>query len=388
MFKIQTLNAISEVIHSELSADLYTVAKEEPIPDGILVRSANMHEMPLGENLLAIARAGAGVNNIPIDACSKAGIVVFNTPGANANAVAELVMAGMLLASRDIIGGIAWAQGLQGPDVAKLVEKGKSQFVGPELRGKTLGVIGLGAIGAIVANAAARGLGMKVIGFDPFISVDSAWSLSSQVHRAANQDEVLAQADYLTVHVPLNDQTRGFINAEFLAKLKPGAHLLNFSRAEIANLADVRQALADGQLARYVTDFPTEDMLGVPHAICIPHLGASTPESEENCARMAAAQLRDYLEWGSIHNSVNLPELPLSAPTAARVLVIHENIPNMLSTISACVSHEGINIDTMINKSRKALAVTVMEMAELPSEAAVNAIAALDGVIRVRTFQG
>ena len=388
MFKIQTLNAISEVIHSELSADLYTVAKEEPIPDGILVRSANMHEMPLGENLLAIARAGAGVNNIPIDACSKAGIVVFNTPGANANAVAELVMAGMLLASRDIIGGIAWAQGLQGPDVTKQVEKGKSQFVGPELRGKTLGVIGLGAIGAIVANAAARGLGMKVIGFDPFISVDSAWSLSSQVHRAANQDEVLAQADYLTVHVPLNDQTRGFINTEFLAKLKPGAHLLNFSRAEIANLADVRQALADGQLARYVTDFPTEDMLGVPHAICIPHLGASTPESEENCARMAAAQLRDYLEWGSIHNSVNLPELPLSAPTAARVLVIHENIPNMLSTISACVSHEGINIDTMINKSRKALAVTVMEMAELPSEAAVNAIAALDGVIRVRTFQG
>ncbi len=388
MFKIQTLNAISEVIHSELSADLYTVAKEEPIPDGILVRSANMHEMPLGENLLAIARAGAGVNNIPIDACSKAGIVVFNTPGANANAVAELVMAGMLLASRDIIGGIAWAQGLQGPDVTKQVEKGKSQFVGPELRGKTLGVIGLGAIGAIVANAAARGLGMKVIGFDPFISVDSAWSLSSQVHRAANQDEVLAQADYLTVHVPLNDQTRGFINAEFLAKLKPGAHLLNFSRAEIANLADVRQALAAGQLARYVTDFPTEDMLGVPHAICIPHLGASTPESEENCARMAAAQLRDYLEWGSIHNSVNLPELPLSAPSAARVLVIHENIPNMLSTISACVSHEGINIDTMINKSRKALAVTVMEMAELPSEAAVNAIAALDGVIRVRTFQG
>ena len=388
MFKIQTLNAISDIIHSELSADLYTVAKEEPTPDGILVRSANMHEMSLGDNLLAIARAGAGVNNIPIDACSKAGIVVFNTPGANANAVAELVMAGMLLASRNIIGGIEWAKELQGPDVSKQVEKGKSQFVGPELRGKTLGVIGLGAIGAIVANAAARGLGMKVIGFDPFISVDSAWSLSSQVQRAANQDEVLAQADYLTVHVPLNDQTRGFIQADFLAKMKPCARLLNFSRGELVDAAAVKQALANGQLACYVTDFPNEDVLSMEHVICIPHLGASTPESEENCARMAAAQLRDYLEWGSIHNSVNLPELPLSAPTAARILVIHENIPNMLSTISACVSREGINIDTMVNKSRKALAVTVMEMADLPSEAAVNAIAALDGVIRVRTFMG
>lgn len=388
MFKIQTLNAISDIIHSELSADLYTVAKEEPTPDGILVRSANMHEMSLGDNLLAIARAGAGVNNIPIDACSKAGIVVFNTPGANANAVAELVMAGMLLASRNIIGGIEWAKELQGPDVSKQVEKGKSQFVGPELRGKTLGVIGLGAIGAIVANAAARGLGMKVIGFDPFISVDSAWSLSSQVQRAANQDEVLAQADYLTVHIPLNDQTRGFIQEEFLAKMKPGARLLNFSRGELVDASALKQALADGRLACYVTDFPNEDVLGTEGVICIPHLGASTPESEENCARMAAAQLRDYLEWGSIHNSVNLPELPLSAPTAARILVIHENIPNMLSTISACVSREGINIDTMVNKSRKALAVTVMEMADLPSEAAVNAIAALDGVIRVRTFMG
>lgn len=390
MFKIQTLNAISDVIHNELSAGLYTVAKEEPIPDGILVRSANMHEMPLGDNLLAIARAGAGVNNIPIDACSKAGIVVFNTPGANANAVAELVMAGMLLASRNIIGGIAWAQSLQGQgaEVPKLVEKGKGQFVGPELRGKTLGVIGLGAIGAIVANAAARGLGMKVVGFDPFISVDSAWSLSSQVHRAANQDEVLAQADYLTVHIPLNDQTRGSIQRDFLAKMKPGARLLNFSRGELIDPTAVRQALASGQLACYVTDFPSEEMLGVEHAICIPHLGASTPESEENCARMAAAQLRDYLEWGSIHNSVNLPELPLGTPTAARILVIHENIPNMLSTIAACVSREGINIDTMVNKSRKALAVTMMEMADLPSESGIQAIAALDGVIRVRTFMG
>ena len=347
-----------------------------------------MHEMPLSENLLAIARAGAGVNNIPIDRCSRQGIVVFNTPGANANAVAELVMAGLLMGSRNIAGGIAWAAGLkgQGAEVPKLVEKGKGQFVGPELRGKTLGVIGLGAIGALVANVAGRGFGMKVIGYDPFISVENAWTLSSTVGRAANEDEVLAQADYVTYHIPLNDQTRGAINAAKLAKLKKGAHLLNFSRAELVNADDCKAALASGQLSSYVTDFPTEDMLGVDKVVCIPHLGASTPESEENCARMAAAQLRDYLEFGCIRNSVNLPQVPLTAPEAARVLVIHENIPNMLATISTCISQDGLNIDTMINKSRKEMAVTVMELPDLPSEDALAAIRALPGVIRVRTF--
>lgn len=388
MFKIQTLNAISDIIYTQLSADQYMVSKDEPTPQGILVRSAAMHDMELPERLLGIARAGAGVNNIPIDRCSKAGVVVFNTPGANANAVAELVIGGLLLGSRNIAGGMAWAQSLkgQGGEVPKLVEKGKSQFVGPELRGKTLGVIGLGAIGAIVANAADAGLGMHVIGHDPFISVESAWNLSRAVARAASVDEVLAKADYVTFHIPLNDKTRGSIDAAMIAKMKPGAVLLNFSRAELADGEAVRAALAEGRLGAYVTDFPTEDMLGVEKVVCIPHLGASTPESEENCALMAAAQLRDYLEWGSIHNSVNLPEVNLGVPEAARVLVIHENIPNMLATISACVSLEHINIDMMTNKSRKDMAVTVMDMGELPSEKALKAIAALPGVVRVRTF--
>jgi len=284
MYKIKALNKISDIIHTQLSADDYMVTTEEPVPDAILVRSANMHEMELPENLLAIARAGAGVNNIPIDACSKKGIVVFNTPGANANAVAELVMAGLLMGSRNIAGGIQWAAALkgQGADVPKLVEKGKAQFVGPELRGKTLGVIGLGAIGAIVANAASRGFGMNVIGHDPFISVDHAWSLSTRVHRAASMDEVIQKADYLTIHIPLNDKTRGIVDAAMIAKMKPGAHLLNFSRAELVNSAACLEALASGHLASYVVDFPTDEMLNVPNVVCIPHLGASTPESEEN----------------------------------------------------------------------------------------------------------
>lgn len=388
MFKIQTLNAISDIIYNELSADVYAIAKEEPTPDGILVRSAAMHDMELGENLQAIARAGAGVNNIPIDKCSKQGIVVFNTPGANANAVAELVMAGLLIGSRNVAPAIAWASGLkgQGADVPKLVEKGKGQFVGPELRGKTLGVIGLGAIGALVANKAARGLGMKVVGYDPFITVENAWSLSSGVSRAASEDEVLAQADYVTYHIPLNDKTRGSIDAAKIAKMKKGAYLLNFSRAELVNAADMKAALADGQLSGYVVDFPTDEMIGVDKVVCIPHLGASTPESEENCAQMAAAELRDYLEVGCIHNSVNLPEVQLAAPDAARVLVIHENIPNTVAPISACISKEGINIDTMVNKSKKDMAVTVFDLPDLPSEDALNAIKALPGIIRIRTF--
>ena len=388
MYKIQTLNAISDIIYTQLSADAYTVAKEEPVPDGILVRSAAMHDMEFGENLLGIARAGAGVNNIPIDKCSKQGICVFNTPGANANAVAELVLCGLLLGSRNVIGGVNWAQTLknEGDAVAKLVEKGKGQFVGPEVRGKTLGVIGLGAIGRLVANAASEGLGMRVVGHDPYISVDSAWALSRKVIHAANDAEVFAQADYLTIHVPLNDKTRGMINADVIAKMKPGAVLLNFSRNELANNADVLAALESGQLGGYVVDFPSADLLGVDKVVAIPHLGASTPESEENCASMAAAQLRDYLETGSIHNSVNLPEVPLGKPEGARILVIHENIPNTIATITACVSAEGVNITDLTNKSKKDMAVTVMDMADLPSENAIAAIKALPGVIRVRTF--
>ena len=385
MYKIQTLNAISDIIHTQLSADKYTVNKDEPVPDAILVRSAAMHDMEFNKELLAIGRAGAGVNNIPLDKCSKEGIVVFNTPGANANAVAELVICGLMLSGRNIAGGIEWAKTLKGKgdEVGKLVEKGKSQFVGPELRGKTLGVIGLGAIGAIVANAASRGLGMNVIGYDPFISVESAWSLSTTVHRAASADDVIAQADFITFHIPLNDKTRGTINAEMIAKMKDGAHILNFSRGELADADAVKEALASGKLSSYVTDFPSDTMIGVDKVVCIPHLGASTPESEENCARMAAAEIRDYLELGSIHNSVNYPEVQLGEPEAVRVLVLHENIPNMISNITAAASKEGINIENMINKSKKDMSVTVMEMAELPSAHALNTLAELPGIIRI-----
>ena len=388
MYKIQTLNAISDIIHTQLSADKYTVSKEEPMPDAILVRSAAMHEMEFGKELLAIGRAGAGVNNIPIDRCSKEGIVVFNTPGANANAVAELVIAGLMMSGRKIADGIDWVKTLKGKgdEVGKLVEKGKSQFVGAELRGKTLGVIGLGAIGSIVANAASRGLGMNVVGFDPFISIESAWSLSTTIHRAASEDEVIAQADFLTIHMPLNDKTRGSFNTEKFAKMKDGACLLNFARGELVNTADLLAALESGKLDRYVTDFPNDDLIGADKVVCIPHLGASTPESEENCARMAAAEIRDYLENGSIHNSVNYPEVQLGDPEAVRVLVLHENIPNMISNITAAAAKEGINIENMVNKSKKDMSVTVMEMAELPSKHALDTLAQLQGIIRIRTF--
>ena len=388
MYKIQTLNAISDIIHTQLSADKYTVSKEEPMPDAILVRSAAMHEMEFGKELLAIGRAGAGVNNIPIERCSKEGIVVFNTPGANANAVAELVIAGLMMSGRKIADGIDWVKSLKGKgdEVGKLVEKGKSQFVGAELRGKTLGVIGLGAIGSIVANAASRGLGMNVVGFDPFISVESAWSLSTTIHRAASEDEVIAQADFLTIHMPLNDKTRGSFNAEKFAKMKDGACLLNFARGELVNTADLLAALESGKLDRYVTDFPNDDLIGADKVVCIPHLGASTPESEENCARMAAAEIRDYLENGSIHNSVNYPELQLAEPEAVRVLVLHENIPNMISNITAAAAKEHINIENMVNKSKKDMSVTVMEMAELPSKHALDTLSELPGIIRIRTF--
>lgn len=388
MYKIQTLNAISDIIHTQLSADKYTVSKEEPMPDAILVRSAAMHEMEFGRELLAIGRAGAGVNNIPIDRCSKEGIVVFNTPGANANAVAELVIAGLMMSGRKIAEGIDWVKSLKGKgeEVGKLVEKGKSQFVGAELRGKTLGVIGLGAIGSIVANAASRGLGMNVVGFDPFISVESAWSLSTTIHRAASEDEVIAQADFLTIHMPLNDKTRGSFNAEKFARMKDGACLLNFARGELVNTADLLAELESGKLGRYVTDFPNDDLIGADKVVCIPHLGASTPESEENCARMAAAEIRDYLENGSIHNSVNYPELQLAEPEAVRVLVLHENIPNMISNITAAAAKEHINIENMVNKSKKDMSVTVMEMAELPSKHALDTLAELQGIIRIRTF--
>lgn len=389
MFKIQTLNEISDVIHQCLSAEKYLVAREEPVPDGILVRSAAMHDMAMKDNLLAIARAGAGTNNIPVEECNRRGIVVFNTPGANANAVAELVACALMLGSRNVTGGVEWVKTLKGKgeEVPKLVEKGKNQFVGPEVRGKTLGVVGLGAIGAIVANTAAQGFGMEVLGYDPFISVESAWSLSRSIKRCNNRDDILAESDYLTLHVPLTEKTTQLINAAAIAKMKDGVHLLNFSRGELVDTAAVKAALESGKVASYVTDFPTEELIGVRNAVLIPHLGASTPESEENCARMAACELRDYLEIGQIRNSVNFPEILLDGSDPNRLLVIHENVPSMVSAISAAIGARHINIDNMQNKSRKEIAVTVISLDDHPDEKLTGEIRSLPGVIRVRTFE-
>ena len=390
MYKIQTLNAISDIIHEHLSAENYLVAKEEPVPDGILVRSADMLSMELPDSLLAIARAGAGTNNIPIAECTKRGIAVFNTPGANANAVAELVICGLMLCSRNIAGGIEWVKTElkgKGEDVPKLVEKGKNQFVGPEVRGKTLGVVGLGAIGAIVANAASQGLGMNVVGYDPFISVESAWSLSRSIKRSNNMDDAYAQSDYITMHVPLTENTKHMINAAAIAKMKHGVHILNFSRGDLIDPKAMIEALESGKVAGYVTDFPCDEMIGVKNAILIPHLGASTPESEENCASMAAQELRNYLENGQIQNSVNLPDMMMGYTEGTRLQIIHDNVPNMVSSIAAAISARQINIDNMLNKSRKEVAVTVMELDSHPDDTVTEAIRALPGVIRVRMFR-
>lgn len=387
MFKIQTLNEISPIIHESLPADQYTISKEEPTPDAILVRSAKMHDLPLPDTLLAIARAGAGVNNIPLDKCTERGIAVFNTPGANANAVCELTVAALLLAGRDIAGGLAFAQGLAGQeDIEKKVEKGKNAFVGPELNGKKLAVIGLGAIGALVANAAANGLRMEVTGYDPFISVAHAWSLSRSIRQALSVEDAVKDADYVTLHMPLTDKTRGTVNEAFLKLLKPGARLLNLSRGELCDNDAVKAALAEGRLAKYVTDFPTAALLNVENVVAIPHLGASTPESEENCAAMAAREVRDYLERGIIHNSVNLPEVTLGAFEGSRVLLIHKNVPGLVSAISSLISGRGINIAGMLNKSRGDYAVTVMELSQAPDDTLLDSLKRLQNVIRVRTI--
>jgi len=385
MYKIQTLNAISPVIYNHLNQDAYTVVKEVADPDAVIVRSASMLEMEMPKSLVSIARAGAGYNNIPVDKCTDLGICIFNTPGANANAVKELVLAGLLLASRDVIGGIEWAKTLQpgATSVAKQVEKGKGQFVGPEIQGKTLAVMGLGAIGVLVANAA-KNLGMNVIGYDPFISVDNAWALSRSVQHAATMDAMLAQADYVTIHIPLSDKTRGMFDEQLLAKMKPGAALLNFSRAELCDSAAVLEALKTGKLRKYVIDFPTEEILNQPGVIAIPHLGASTPESEDNCADMAAKQTKEYLEVGSIKNSVNLPACDLEPAEKHRIAVIHKNIPNMLSQITTQLAQNNVNIEHMVNKSRKDIAYTVVDTHdELPANI-VETLESVEGIVRVR----
>ena len=389
MYKIQTLNAISEVIHQYLGADNYTIAADEPAPDGILVRSASMHDMELPEDLLAIARAGAGTNNIPIDKCTEKGIVVFNTPGANANAVAELVICGLMLGSRNVVGGIEWARTLdgKGDEVAKLTEKGKAQFVGPEVRGKTLGVVGLGAIGALVANGAI-GLGMNVIGYDPFISVDSAWSLSRSVKHCTSMDEIYAQADYITFHIPLLKDTRGSINAEAIAKMKDGVIILNFARDSLVDDEAMAEALKSGKVSRYVTDFPNAKTANMPGCIAIPHLGASTEESEDNCAKMAVQQMMDYLENGNIKNSVNFPNCDMGiCRTAGRITILHKNIPNSLSQFTAAISGEGINIAGLVNKSRGDYAYTMLDLDHPASDALMEHMKSLEGVLRVRRIR-
>lgn len=384
MFRIKTLNEISPVINKVFTAD-YAVGSEIDNEDAIIVRSAKMHDMPISDSLLAVARAGAGYNNIPVDKCSERGIVVFNTPGANANAVKELTIAGMLLAGRDIVGGIEWARTLkgEGDKVAALVEKGKNHFVGPELKGKKLAVIGLGAIGTMVANAG-HALEMDVYGYDPFLSVEHALMLSRAVHKAGDLDKLLAEADFVSLHLPLTDKTRGMLGADMLSKFKPGAVLLNFSRGELVDGAAVLEAVKAGRLRRYVTDFPSEDMLGAEGVIALPHLGASTPESEDNCAEMAAQELAGYLTRGAIINSVNYPACDPGYTDGARLCVLHANVPNMVGSVTALLAAQGINIANMVNKSRGALAYTVIDADGEIGANVVKAVAAVENVYKVR----
>ena len=384
MFRIKTLNEISPVINKVFTAD-YAVGSEIDNEDAIIVRSAKMHDMPISDSLLAVARAGAGYNNIPVDKCSERGIVVFNTPGANANAVKELTIAGMLLAGRDIVGGIEWARTLkgEGDKVAALVEKGKNHFVGPELKGKKLAVIGLGAIGTMVANAG-HALEMDVYGYDPFLSVEHALMLSRAVHKAGDLDKLLAEADFVSLHLPLTDKTRGMVDADMLSKFKPGAALLNFSRGELVDGAAVLEAVKSGRLRRYVTDFPSEDMLGAEGVIALPHLGASTPESEDNCAEMAAQELAGYLTRGAIINSVNYPACDPGYTDGARLCVLHANVPNMVGSVTALLAAQGINIANMVNKSRGALAYTVIDADGEIGANVVKAVAAVENVYKVR----
>ncbi|MDP4153825.1 MAG: phosphoglycerate dehydrogenase [Bacillota bacterium] len=383
MFNIKLYNKIAACGLQCFDAAHYTCAEEIDNYDGILVRSAALHEVEFPKTLKAIARAGAGVNNIPIDKCSEAGIVVFNTPGANANAVKELVIAGLLLSSRKINDGIAWAKTLTGDDVAKQVEKGKSAFVGPEIEGKTLGIIGLGAIGVMVANAA-EALGMNVLGYDPYISVDAAWGLSRSVQRAKDLSAIIKNSDYITIHVPLNPETRGMINADIMNSMKKGVRILNFARGELVNDDDMEAALASGQVACYITDFPNGKTVKMPGVIPVPHLGASTPESEDNCAVYACRELVDYLENGNIKNSVNFPDMELPRTTHKRICVIHKNMPNMISPLTAVLSGKGINIENMYNKSKKDNAYTVLEIdGDIPA-GVDSEILAIPEVKRVR----
>ena len=392
MYKIQTMNRISAEGLSLFPREKYEVAGEILHPDAVIARSADMHSIDIPSSVRAIARAGAGVNNIPVPKCTERGIVVFNTPGANANAVKELVIAALLFSSRPVIKASRWVESLigKGDEIPTLAEKGKAQFVGPEIQGKTLGVIGLGAIGSLVANAAVA-LGMNVIGHDPFISVDAAWSLSRSVVRAESLDSLLAKADYITIHVPQTDATKGFINAEKIALMKNGARLLNFSRGGLVVNSDVIAAVKGGKIACFVTDFSDEALLKTDNVICLPHLGASTPEAEENCARMAVRQLIDFLENGNIANSVNFPKCRAEGPvlpTGTRLCIANKNVPNMIGQITAAIAAAQLNIASMTNQNRAEIAYSLIDLDGPAGDDVTSSILSIEGVISVRAIPG
>jgi D-3-phosphoglycerate dehydrogenase len=392
MYKIQTLNKIAPEGLAIFPRDDYEIASEILNPDAILVRSAEMHELELPATVKAIARAGAGVNNIPIAKCTEKGIVVFNTPGANANAVKELVIAALLFSSRPVHKAADWAKGLagKGDEIPDLAEKGKGQFVGPEIKGKTLGVIGLGAIGAMVANDAI-GLGMNVIGYDPFISVDAAWSLSRAVHKAESLDALLSKADYISIHVPQTNDTKGFINADKLRIMKKGVRILNFARGGLVNNADMIAAIKDGKVACHITDFADEALLATEGVICLPHLGASTPEAEDNCAFMAVNQLIDFLENGNIVNSVNFPKCKIDGcipAKGARLCIANKNVPNMIGQITSVLAGAKLNIASMTNQNRSDVAYNLIDVEDGVSANVVANIKDIDGVIGVRVIEG
>ena len=387
MYQIQCLNKISSVGLARFG-DNYTCGEDIANPDAIMVRSASMHEMELPSSLLAIARAGAGVNNIPLEKCSEQGIVVFNTPGANANAVKELVITALLMTSRKIVPGIEWVKTLKGNGdaVSKMVEKGKSAFVGPEISGKKLGVIGLGAIGILVANAA-KSLGMEVYGYDPYLSVDAAWGLSRSTKHARTLDEIFTECDYITLHVPLTPDTKEMINAGTLAQMKDGVRILNFARGDLVESEAIVKALNDGKVAAYATDFASEDLIDVEGVLITPHLGASTPESEDNCARMAANELIDYLENGNIKNSVNMPSVSMPRMYATRICLLHHNVPNTISNLSGAMADHGINIEDMQSKSKKDYAYTIVDVSNEVSDEIVPYLKKLPGIINVRVIK-
>ena len=387
MYKIMKLNKISAEGLAVFPLDHYEIGTEIANLDVIVLRSFNMHDMDLPNSLLAVGRAGAGVNNIPIERCSEKGIVVFNTPGANANAVKELSIAGLLLASRDIAKGISFAESLKGKgaEVPGLVEKNKKQFAGTEIMGKILGVVGLGKIGVMVANSALD-LGMQVIGYDPFISVESAWGLSREVQRAGGLDMLIANADYISIHTPLTDATRGLINAEKFGRMKKGVRILNFSRGGIVNNDDLAAAIKNGMVQRYVTDFPDDELLNMEKVIAIPHLGASTQEAEANCAVMVAKQIRNFIESGNIKNSVNYPACTLEYNSNFRLVVMNKNIPNMVGQISAILAEVNINIVEMLNKSKVDYAYNIIDIADKPTKEMIENIHNIKGIVKVRVL--